>query len=400
MSIFRTLFIVTILFWAIHINATNNATISAIIDSLKTERCMDIKMDFSVTMPQLNDDVVYQINMSQTPASGYKHLLTYDYLIDWILTSRKTPVHGFNAYFNGHHYRYANERLQEYHTEWDSIPFYSLNGNEGVQRQAQFSNLLPAAIGNAIEQMILDKRYRVSLHPDTVVNGTKRTVINAVMTVNGITAIESEYIMAQQSFMPVRIILENNPGALSEQTVVVNYTQITTDPTCTSLTERTLIDQYPEIFEKYRESNFRIEYLPGSRMPGFSLPTTTGERYSRHHTDSFRTPTIIALMDATTGFSTNMIRDIRAAVALLPYSADVIWAFTNNNVDSIEAVIPSIKPGEHILTSSSSLARDCGAASLPALLLVNTDGTVSDVVLGYNNNMTEMIIQKMVIIQP
>ncbi|MDE7025993.1 MAG: hypothetical protein K2O88_08965, partial [Paramuribaculum sp.] len=77
-----------------------------------------------------------------------------------------------------------------------------------------------------------------------------------------------------------------------------------------------------------------------------------------------------------------------------------IWAFTNNNVDSIEAVIPSIKPGEHILTSSSSLARDCGAASLPALLMVNTDGTVSDVVLGYNNNMTEMIIQKMVIIQP
>lgn len=384
----------------IYCSASSGATIPAIIDSLTMHQCVNADINFSVTMPQLNDDVVYNISISQTPASGNPALLPYDYLIDWELTGRENPVKGFSAYFNGHHYRFANERLQEYHTQWDSIPFMSINGSGGVQRQAQFANLLPAAIGNELRRMMSDNRYTLTIHTDTVISGIPRTVVNSVMNIHGSVAMEGEYILSSETFMPVCMILENNPGALSEQTVTVKYSQVSTSAQCDPITEQTLMDKYPEVFEKFRESNFRIENLPGTRLPGFALPTSTGERYSRHTSDKFRTPTIIALMDATTGFSSELVKDVRSAISSLPYSADVIWAFVNNDIDSIEAIVPSILPGEHLLTSARSLVRDCGAASLPVLIFVNTDGSVADVLLGYNNDVSEIVIQKMALIQP
>mgnify|MGYP001263621655 CR=1 FL=1 len=384
----------------INCSASSGATIPAIIDSLTMHQCVNADINFSVTMPQLNDDVVYNISISQTPASGNPALLPYDYLIYWELTGRENPVKGFSAYFNGHHYRFANERLQEYHTQWDSIPFMSINGSGGVQRQAQFANLLPAAIGNELRRMMSDNRYTLTIHTDTVISGIPRTVVNSVMNIHGSVAMEGEYILSSETFMPVCMILENNPGALSEQTVTVKYSQVSTSAQCDPITEQTLMDKYPEVFEKFRESNFRIENLPGTRLPGFALPTSTGERYSRHSSDKFRTPTIIALMDATTGFSSELVKDVRSAISSLPYSADVIWAFVNNDIDSIEAIVPSILPGEHLLTSARSLVRDYGAASLPVLIFVNTDGSVADVLLGYNNDVSEIVIQKMALIQP
>lgn len=381
-------------------NAASDTLLHAAIDSLTAHRCVEARLNFSVTMPQLSDDVVYDISMTQTPASGNAAILPYDYLINWKLTGRETPITGFSAYFNGHHYRYANERLQEYHTQWDSIPFISINGNGGVQRQAQFANLLPAAIGTELNRMAADNRYTMTVHPDTLVSGIHRTVINSVMNINGTVAMEGEYILSRENLLPVRVVLENNPGALSEQTVTVAYSNISTIPQCPVITEQTLIDRYPDVFEKFRESNFRIENLPGTRLPGFALPTSTGERYSRHTSDKFRAPTILALMDATTGFAPDLVKDVRNAAASLPYSADVIWAFVNNDIDAIEAVVPSILPGEHLLTSARSLARDCGAASLPVLIFLNSDGTVADVALGYNNELSEIVIQKMALIQP
>lgn len=400
MSYFRHIIFATLLCFSPLYGEASNTVIQSAIDSLTTPSCINVKVDFSVTMPQLNDDVVYRVGLMQTPPSGDISLLPYDYIIDWELTGRETPVQGFSAYFNGHHYRYANERLQEYHMEWDSIPFRPASGNLGVQHQAQFANLLPAAIGAELKRMAADSRYKLTAHADTMVNGTRRTVVDAVMTVNGTTAMEGEYVLDARSLMPVRMVLENNPGALSEQTVTVNYSDLTAEQGCAPISEHRLMKMYPEQFEKYRESNFRIENLPGTRMPGFALPTSTGERYSRHASDGFRAPTVIALLDATTGFASDMVQDIRSALAALPYEADVIWAFVNNNIDAIEAVVPSIAPGEHLLTSARSLVRDCGVASLPVLIMARPDGTVADVVLGYNKDMPTVVIQKMALIQP
>ncbi len=372
-----------------------------VIQALAPDTCITADVKFTVTMPQLNDDVIYELSLTQTPASGDASLLPYDYIIDWTLTGKDIPVKGFSAYCSGHHYRYSNERLQEYHMDWDSIPFISVNGSGGVQRQAQFANLLPAAIGADIERMKHDNRYSLAEYPDTVVSGIRRAAIKAVMTIGGETAMEGEYIFDRATLMPARIILENNPGALCEQTVTAEYNTVTAaDTPCQPIDESTLTGLYPDIFEKYRECNFRIENLPGTRLPGFALPTSTGERYTRHISDGFRAPTVIALMNASAVFSSELVQAVRDAIDSLPYSADVIWCMTDHDIDSIEAVIPSLRPGEHLLTSSSSLARDCGAASLPTLILADTDGTVRDVILGYNKELSQLVIQKMALIQP
>ena len=53
-----------------------------------------------------------------------------------------------------------------------------------------------------------------------------------------------------------------------------------------------------------------------------------------------------------------------------------------------------MRPGEHLLTSAKSLARDCGAAAFPVTVITRADGTVADVVIGYNNDLTPVVIQK------
>lgn len=66
----------------------------------------------------------------------------------------------------------------------------------------------------------------------------------------------------------------------------------------------------------------------------------------------------------------------------------------SNNVDEIEAIVPGLRIGEHLLMSAKPLARDCGATSFPTLIICRADGTVADIVLGYNNDMTSVVIQK------
>lgn len=163
---------------------------------------------------------------------------------------------------------------------------------------------------------------------------------------------------------------------------------------CAPMTEESLIASWPDAFEKHRESNYAIENLPGQRLPTFSVPTTTGERYSHQSSEPFRSATVIVLLDATHTFTPAMVKAIREANDLSSVNFDIIWAFTGNNVDQIEEIIPKAAPGEKLLMSARALARDCGASSLPATIIVRPDGTVADVMLGYNKDASSVVIQK------
>lgn len=379
-------------------------SIDDIISRIDNTPCYQSGASFTVTMPQLTDDVVYNLNIEQQSVAS-DPLSPCNYLIEWDTDGGNGKFNGFSAYFNGNHYRFSGERLQEYHMTWDSIPFRPTPRSDGrpttgVHHSAQFVSILPASIAAELSKMQSDSMYTVHVHPDTIVSGTHRMVIDAVMRSGGITAIESEYVFDHATAMPVRIRLENNPGSISEQSVAIDYHGTTVGNECPDINEQMLIDRYPAAFERFRESNFRIENLPGTRLPAFALPTTTGERYSRRATDAFRVPTIVALMDADTGFSRDVVAQLRNAVDMLPYPADIIWAFTDKHVDNIEEVIPSIRQGEHLLMSARPLARDCGAASLPVVILVQRDGTVTNVILGYNKELSSDVIQKMALIKP
>lgn len=377
--------------------------IEQLISALRSADCFRSEIDFSVTMPQLTDDVIYKIMVESQATEGNDPLLPCDYIIDWKLEGRGEPLTGFSAYFQGHHYRFRGEKLQEYHMEWDSVPFmpakFGLTRGVSVQKAAQFVDLLPQVMADDLSHLLADSLYRVVYHSDTIVGGQHRKVLDIDVIVNGTVGRELEYVFDQVTLMPVRTIFENSPGSVAEQTVEVKYLPVSDVDPCNPINENRLIEKYPLIFEQYRQSNFSIENMRGKRLPGFSVPTTTGERYTRRISDPMRAPTILVMMDQEGGFNKQLVKAVRDAADGLPFESDIIWAFTGNNIDMIEESVPSIRPGESLLKSARSLARDCGVADLPVILLINSGGIVENVILGFNNTLSTDVLQKMSIIK-
>ncbi len=370
--------------------------IADIIASLENTGCYEAKANFSVTLPQSDKDVIYNIHLTSSPAPD-DTLAPCSYRTDWQLETPSGKVEGFSAYFNGHHYRYRNERLQEYHFEWDSIPFLLGGKKDGVQTNAQFSDLYPGFIARELRSMTTDPHYSLKIEDSKIFDGKKAVEITALMTINDITAAEKKFIFDATSLLPLKIDTESNPGQITEQSVVVTYIY-PQRMHCPDFNEKELAESYPDAFDKYRENNFKIENLAGTQLPTFSLPTTTGERYTYHRGNNFRAPTIIVLLDPTAGFNSEIVNEVRSAVDNLPVQTDVIWVFNSTNLESIETIVPSIKEGEHLLMNGRSLVRDCGAASLPVLIMADSKGKVRNVTLGLNKDLGNIVLQTMALL--
>lgn len=147
-----------------------------------------------------------------------------------------------------------------------------------------------------------------------------------------------------------------------------------------------------------RRSSFSLEKLVGQQLPGFNAPTPTGERYSRRTGDHFASPTVIAIIDPSVSFAPDAVAALRRAVSQAPVECGLIMAFTSTNADLIEEVAGTPAVGEAILQSARGVARDMGAAQLPAVLLVKKDSTVADVIVGYNKDLASDVIQKMALL--
>lgn len=371
-----------------------------ITSKLNDIRCFNAEVTYAITLPQAADDVIYTAKLMSTDNAG-DTLAPADYLIEWSVPTPSGVSEGFSAYFDGNHYRFRDQRLQEYHMEWDSIPFIprriSAHRSESVQKSAQFASLLPQFIAAELTRMSSDPQYRLTVHTDTVMNQQRCSAVEAIMEIQGYVCSETEYVFDHQTGMPLSMEANLNPGALSEQMVTAKYAYSESAPQCPALSEQTLMERYPEVFEKFRQSNFRIENMPGSQLPAFSLPTPTGERYSRQATDSFRCPTIVILLESGSEFSPSLISQIRGAIDSMPIDADVIYAFADNRTDNIDTLLPQLRTGEHALMSARTLARDCGAAALPAVLICKPSGEVANVMVGFNNDMATDVIQMTVL---
>ena len=199
--------------------------------------------------------------------------------------------------------------------------------------------------------------------------------------------------------LPLQIYNEYNPGRVSEQSVKVSYTYPASDVSLKAVdAEEKLMALYPEVFEKYRESNYRIENIRGLPMPAFSLPTPTGERYTHQKKAPFRAPTVIALLDASTGAAAPAVAALRKAQRSMPRQVDLILAFIGSNADAIEEVAGALAPGETHLMSARTLARDCGTNVFPTILIVDSKGIVTDVALGLNNSLAQDVIQSLALV--
>ena len=374
--------------------------VASVIDSLKTKTNVEVSAKFTVSMPQLAEDIVYSINITSLPTTD-SVLFPCSYLIDWTL-EKDNPRKGFSAYFCGNHYRFSGEKIQEYHASTDSIPFnpvkYGAVNAVGVQQSAQFVNLLPVSIAATLEKMVNDTTCTVIFIPDTIVSGKHFAAVTTLSEVNGSTGSEGEYLLDPISFFPARIHLENSPGAISEQTVDVAFGAPATPPHIAELTEQTLIDLYPEPFTIMRSSSFALENLKNRPLPGFSIPTPKGTRYSRLTGDPFPNTTLLTIIDPDASFTSKFISELRSVALSSPTPVTLIMAFTTNNADKIEELTGTQQPEEVILRSARSLARDLGAAQLPALLIIGKDGTVNDIIVGFNNDLSSSVIQKIALI--
>ncbi len=379
---------------------TSSASVSDIkdvINTLENARCYNAEVKYQVLM-SLQNDVDYTIRLESTVAPD-DTILPASFLIDWTMPTPGGASTGFSAYFNGNVYLFRGDRLLEYHYPEDKNAFYPSGSAagilQGVHRTMQFASLLPQFIGEELNSIIQNKEYTYKFTPDSVVSGKHYSVFNAQWIAHDEVLKEIEYRFNPQTGLPMYSEFENNPGALAEQTIVASYEYpLPGNSGCIELSEEMLIGKYPEVFEKFRESSYAIENLPGQKLPSFALATTTGERYTYRSGDGFRCPTVIALVDPRSTFARETIEAVRAGLDQVPYTIEIIWAFTGNNHDEIDELMPQCLPGEQALISAKSLARDTGASMFPVLIFTKPSGIVEDVTIGYNNNLTSDVIQK------
>ncbi len=350
---------------------------------------------YEVLLASLSEPVTYDIALESYPTAAGDTLSPADYLLSWHLLTPNGSSEGFSAYFDGSHFRFRDERLQEYHTADNAAPFApGGDPSRGVQQQAQFAELLPQFIGTAIERMVADSTYIFDVTPDTIVRGRRSTVLKGVRRISGFDAAEYTYIFDAKSGLPVRIELENNPGQIGEQSIVVRYSGHPSKPAEPDINLDRLIARKAEAFENYRESSFSLETLPGRTLPMLSAPTASGDRYTHNRGEAFAHPTIIAFVDTQVGSTPDLIKDVRGALDILPMQVDVVWAFLNHRSEDVEAVIGQAGPSETVLLHASKAASLCGVGTAtPVLIFVDTAGKVHDFVRGYNQDMQSVVIQ-------
>lgn len=352
---------------------------------------------YEVLLPTSRRPVVYEIGMFSRAAAG-DTLAPAEYVIDWAVDKDGNSSRGFSAYAGGNHYRFRGDRLQEYHYADDPVPFAprgSVDG--GVQNNAQFADLLPQYIGRRLEDMAADSTYRYEYHPYKTVNGRRCIVVDGVRSFGGVDAIEFVYAFDRETLRPVSADFEANPGQIGEQTITATYTYPATRiRPFGAITENALIEAYADAFGNFRESDFRLDNMPGRKLPEFSAPTVTGERYTHHKDDSFASPVIIAVLDSETDSAGATVDALRRAAETMPMQTELILAFISNDIDAIEALTGPCREGEHILMSARGLARDCGVTATPVVIICDRDATVKEIVNGFNNDLSDVVIQKTV----
>lgn len=349
---------------------------------------------FEVLLPQAQDPVTYSLTLQSSPAPA-DTLAPCSYLISWATESHGSEIKGFSAYFDGDVYRFRNNKLQEYHYAQNPEPFTSSRSGVrgGVQQSAQFSEYLPQFIAQRLRDMAADSSYRYAFHPDTLVGGKHCVVVDGHKETMGYVSSEFQYVFDRSTAMPVSISLVNSPGSISEQLVDVTYSAATADPV--ALTEQALIEMWPEEFELYRQDSFRTENLAGKPMPSYSCPYLNGQGRAEHIAGQpMQRPAIITVIDPQVASAAQTIADVRLAADALPQAVDIVWAFTDNHADEAAALVGDLLPGETALISARSLVRNCGIALFPTIILVNSDATVADALPGYNNQLSEIVIQK------
>lgn len=376
----RSPFFIALLSAGLAANFSSARGIDNIVNALAAMPGYAASVEYAVTLPQAEEDVVYTVELSQPGSAD-------SYLIDWNVMSPSGPVAGFTAWFDGHFYNFRNRRLQEHHEQWDAT---APKGAKAVQNSAQFASLLPSRIAMQLREIASarDYKYKVSSNSDNV-------TVEAVRQTAGEPDAELTWRFRASDLRPLEFYGDYNPGAISGQQVKATYRYADNSGNIAPevLSEEVLRERYPDAFTRFRESQFAIENMRGERLPAFSLPRTDGGRLTRRDIDPFDYPTIVALIDPESPLAPELVDALRSSLARVPFAANLLWASTGKNPDTTSELLGQTPPEEVAVTSAATLSVDCGAAVLPVIMICDREGKISDLIVGMNNNIESDVIQ-------
>lgn len=356
-----------------------------IIDSLRQERPLSANVSYEVLLPTASDPVAYSINFqtSNKPDS----LSPCDYLITWVLPRNERESTGFCSYYNGDHFRYRDTRLQEYHYSDDPLPFTSDGG--GVQKNAQFADILPAFIAEKLDAMQNDSTY-ISVFDE------KFGTLKGVRRINGYDALEYTYTFSPENGLPIQLDFVYNPASISEQSVTVYYLWDTPNSDYVAPTEEYLITRFSDVFDKFRISNFRVESLRGSVMPSFSYDNHLRERKSHTRGEAdLGSPVLLVFLDSRVGSTETTIGTVRTALSSLPAPVMSIYAYAGNDVPEYF----ELAGNEFMAANPQSIIRKSGVTAFPTFLLIDSQGTVRDVLVGTEQDLSTTLTQSLMLLQ-
>lgn len=373
---------------AVAVMASDVYTPAEIASKLDAHPQFAAEARFDVWLPNAGTPVSYTIKLLSTDNGGADSLLPFDYLIDWVLPRHNGESKGFSAYFHGNHYRYRDGRLQEYHYSENPEPF-APGGvlAKGVQRQAQFVDFLPGSLTAELRAIQADSCYSY-----TVTERDGVLTVAGTQTVGGNEAREFKYTFNAADGRPMRLDIDTNPGQISEQTMTVEYDYGNAAGELPR-SEDALMALYPEEFAKYRQNDFRLEKLPGQRLPEFSAQTVRGGRLTHHKQDAFEAPVVLVILDSGVGQPVQVLESVRTAVELYPGMVLPVTAFIDNRLEDVEGVSGHPLECEQLLYGAKALARDCGVTVTPTLIFVSADGTVQKYIQGMNKNLCDEVLE-------
>lgn len=362
--------------------------ITPLLDRMASTPSYRARVLYGVLLPSAEDEITYTIDLCSEAVTD-DPLSDCDFLISWTLPAPSGVSEGFSAYSGGSLYRYRDQRLQEYHYTWDSIPFLTAGG--GVIGNTQFAELLPSRVARTIRQLAESSAPKINT--SAVYDGHEAVEITGAEERNGYVSRNYRFVIDKTTALPLLIDYENNPGGISEQTVTVKFLPAVKNP-APDFSEEALIEMYPEVFERFRQSNFRVENMPGTLLPQFSLPQPDGQRMTHHRGEQLTSPAVIVFLDPEVATAAQTVSAVRSAVASLPMAFDIIWAINSTNPSHAEALTGDGAPGETTLISARPLARDCGVNAYPTLVFADRSGTVRSVHLGFNKDLESIVIEK------
>ncbi len=376
------------------VKARAEAELTDIIDALRSDERFAAEVTYSATPAHAEGDIRYHISLFSTPARG-DSLLDFNYLTQWSRVSdRKSGASndGFAAYFNGNHFRFLDDRLKEYHYADDRIPFIVA---PSIQNASMFIDLYPASIAEELKEMSTDPRSHLTMMEVTSSNGTATICFTAKYKVNGELVRTKEFKFSLPQVLPLEIITVNNPDTDRESSSRAVYSYPTPAPADVEISEAYLAKLFPEAFAEKRLSNMTAEGLVGSPLPSFSLPTATGERYTRERGERFASPTALLIFDPSEAGSAELVSELRHTLEGRSTPLSLIFVSISSNIDNSEQAVPELREGEHLLISGSSLARKCGVSHLPTLLVADREGIVKKVVAPLNREQCLIVLNSM-----